>query len=104
MECRGHGPSLPDRHRVGAFGSQDFDTFPDMGDLRSADKDHFKRRVLQSAFDIAHELPFANGAIDLPTVGVAANTYVESIEPGLRRIFDFVRKKDSSRACAEGWF
>ena len=81
MESRGHGSSLPDSNRVGAFGGDDLDALADVLDFGGADEDHFQRRGTEQAL--------ADGAVDLASVGVAADADVERAEPGLLGVLHF---------------
>ena len=108
MKRCGHGASLPNDDRVGVFGSEDIDAVADVDDLGSANEDHFKRRLAQGGvLGIAgvggsDELAFADGAVDLASVGVAADADVEHAEPALGRVLDFGGKQNGSGAGAEG--
>ncbi len=95
MEGGGHGSSLPDGYGsfIGAFGGEDFDAFADALNLRGADEDHFQRRVAEAAF--------ADGAVDLASVGVAADANVEGAEAFLLRIFDFCGEQNCAGAGAK---
>ena len=111
MEGRGHDSSLPDRYRVVAFSSDDFDSRPDALDLWSADENHFQWRVfcrhswhLVVAHFVLKKFAFADGAVDLASVGVAADADVECAEAFLFGIVYFVRKQDRSGAGAECGF
>src|ERR1700680_4281027 len=80
MEGRGHDSSLPDRYRVVAFRSDDFDSRPDALDLWCADENHFQGRIfcrqrwqLVVAHFVLKKFAFADGAVDLASVGVAAD-------------------------------
>ena len=46
---------------------------------------------------------FADGAVDLASVGVAADADVERAQSGLLRILDFVGEQNCAGAGAEGW-
>ena len=72
MEGGGHRSSLPDGDRVVAFGGDDFDACADLFDFGGADEDHFQRGVAEEAL--------ADGAVDLASVGVAADADVEGAE------------------------
>ena len=103
VESRGHGSSLPDGHWVGAFGGEDFDAFAKVRNLWGTDEDHFQRRLVLLALEIEEELAVADRAVDLASVGIAANANVEGSEASLRGIFDLLGEKDGSGAGAEGW-
>ena len=102
MECGRHGSSLPDGDGVGAFGGEDFDAFADALDFGGADEDHFERRACRFAGEVSEEFTFADGAVDLASVGITANADVERPEAGLRGIFDFGGEQDRPGAGAEG--
>jgi hypothetical protein len=89
----GHGFSLADSDRIGAFGGEDFYAFSDVFDFRGAYEDHFQRGV--------PEQTFADRAVNLASVGVASDTDVESPESFLLRIFYLGSKQDCSRAGSE---
>jgi hypothetical protein len=89
-----HGSSLADGDGVGTFGGNDFHAFAHVLDFRSADEHHFQWRCA--------ELPFPNGAVDLPSVGVAADADIEGAEPGLRGILDFGGEQDGAGTGSEG--
>ncbi len=96
MKGGGHGSSLPDSDGIGAFRSEDLDAFADLRNLGSADEDHFQRGI--------SEQTLANRAVDLASIGVAADPNVESAESGLGRILDFGREQNGSSAGAERGF
>ena len=98
MKSRRHGVSLPDHHRITALSRQDFYIFADAFNLGGADENHFQRRVGLEKF------AFADGAVDLASIGIAADADVECAEALLFGIVYFVRKQDRSRAGAEGGF
>jgi len=102
MKSGRHGPSLPNYDRVSAFGSKDLDAFADVGNLRSADEDHFERRILELPFQIAYKFAFADGAVDLASVGVAPDMDIESAKPRLLRILDFFCQENGASTGAEG--
>src|SRR5271165_5321662 len=108
MEGCGHGSSLPDGDRVEAFGGEHFDAVPDVDNFGGADEDHFERGLAQyCVMRIAgamarQELAFADGAVDLASVGVAADADVEGAEAGLGGVLDFGGEQDCAGACTEG--
>lgn len=102
VECRSHGSSLPDGDWVGAFGSEDFDAFPNVRDLWCPNEDHFQRRFVLLAIEIAEELAMADGAVDLASIGVAADANVEGAEASLSGIFNLFGEEDGSGAGTEG--
>ena len=93
--CR-HRSSLPDRdwQIIFAFGCNDLDARTNVGNLGGADEDHFERSD--------SEFAFADGAIELASVGVAADADVDGAEAGLLGVFDFGRQQDCAGAGAEG--
>jgi hypothetical protein len=101
VECDGHRSSLPDGHGVGAFGGEDFDAFSDVRNLRSTDEDHFQRRLGKLAVEIAKKFPFADGAVELPSISIAPDADIEGAETGLRGILHFFGKKDCAGARTE---
>jgi len=108
MKCCGHRSSLPDYNRIAAFSREGLDAIADVNDLWSADKNHFERRFPQSsvvriAGPVAREeSALTDRAVDLASVGVAADADVESAESFLRRILHFGGQQDGARAGAEG--
>jgi hypothetical protein len=98
MESGGHGSSLPDGDRICAFGGHDLNAFSDVLDLGGADEDHFERRTFEVPLN---QSAFADGAVDLASVGVAADADVERAQPFLMRIFYFGGQQDRARAGAE---
>ena len=52
---------------------------------------------------VAKKLALADGAVDLASVGVAADADVEGAKAVLRGIFDFFGEKDRPGAGAESW-
>src|ERR1700733_9867419 len=82
MESCGHNFSLAHGDGIVAFGGDDFYVWTNALDFRRADEDHFDRIVTQSTFP--------DGAVDLPSVGVAADADIEHAESGLLRILHFV--------------
>ena len=69
MECCRHNSSLPDCDGIIPLGGNYFDAWAHALNLRGADKNHLDRLEPQPAF--------ANRAINLPTVGVAADADIE---------------------------
>ncbi len=59
-------------------------------------KDHLERR--DSGVIAGEEFAFADGAVDLPPVGVAADADVQGAESRLRGIVHFLGKQDGSGA------
>jgi hypothetical protein len=126
MESRGHNSSLPDGDWMVAFSRNDFDFRADALDLWCADENHLQRRVLRGRsgrrgfsrpiffhpvfFQLVlirftqKKLTFADGAVDLASVGVAANADVESAQAFLFGILYFGGQQDRSRAGTECGF
>src|SRR5262249_52037360 len=96
MECCGHRLPFPHNHRVVAFGGDYFHTWSELLNLWSGDKHHLQRRIAQFAG--------ADGTVDLATIGVSTDSDVESAQPGLRRVGNFLSQHDGARARAEGRF
>src|SRR6201993_3387401 len=104
VESGRHGSSLLDGDGIGSFCGEHFDAISDVGNLRRSDEDHLKRRGGEAAFEIAQEFSFADGTIDLASVGVAADADVEGAESGLRRVLHFGGEKNRASAGSEGRF
>src|SRR5579859_73514 len=94
VEGGGHGFALTNYHRVLTFRGEDFDLRAEALDFRCANEDHFDGRT--------REETFADGALELASIGVAANANVEGAEPGLARVLDFFGKQDGAGAGTEG--
>jgi len=101
VERSGHRSSLLNGDWIRAFSGKDFDAFADVRNLWGTDEDHFQRRFLLLVLETAEEFAVANRAVDLASVGVAADADVESPEAGLRGIFDLFGKEDGTGAGAE---
>src|SRR5579864_6766429 len=107
MEGGGHHSSLPDSNWICSFGGNDFDAGADALDLGGADEDHLERGVRVkgiaggAAVSGREKLAFADGAVDLASVGIAADAYVEGAQAGLSGIFHFRGEQDCSGAGAE---
>ena len=95
VEGGGHGSSLPNGDGVFAFGGDYFYTFANVLDFGSADKDHFQRRSAEQAF--------ADGAVDLAAIGIAADTDVDGSKAFLLRVFHLAGQEDRAGTGAEGW-
>src|ERR1017187_5084716 len=95
MERRRQRLATAHQHRnsVLAFGRDHFHAFAHAFDLRSADEYHFDGTVKKSAF--------ADGAVDLPSVSIAAHGDVERAQAGLLWILYFCRQQDASRTRAK---
>src|SRR5205807_7039371 len=96
MEGCGHDFSLA--HGDGiliALGREDFYSFSDAFNFRCANENHLGGRTGEGAF--------TNGAVDLSSIGVAANADVQGAESGLPGIFYFTGQQDGAGAGAEGW-
>ena len=101
VEGGGHDSSLPDGDRVGTFGGDYFYPFSDVLDFGGADEDHFERC---GARRFSSQQAFADGAVDLAAVGVAADADVECAEAFLFGILHFGGEEDGPGAGAEGGF
>ena len=102
MEGCSHCSSLPDRDWVGAFGGDDFDGRADAFDFRGADENHLQWGLCEFVVPRAEKFAFADGTVELASVGVAADGDVDCAEAGLLRIFDFSGQQDRAGAGAEG--
>lgn len=91
--CR-EGIALPDQNRVVPFPGHNLDPGPQMYHLGGANEDHLDLASLHLA------LP--DGALQLPSVSVAAYADVKRTEAGLRRILHFARQQDAAGAGPEG--
>src|SRR3954462_11215630 len=80
VEGGGHGFALANDDRVLSFCAQDFDFRTEALNFWSADENHFDRRSGEEAV--------AYGALELASVGIAANADVERAEAGLVRILN----------------
>jgi hypothetical protein len=91
MESGGERSSLPDgdRNILVAFGGDDFDVIPYLFDFRRADENHFEGRAWVRVERALQELAFADRAVDLASVGVAADADIDRAQAGLRGVFDF---------------
>ena len=87
---------LPWRTATGSvpFCREDFDAFADVLDFGGADEDHFDGRGAEETL--------ADGAVDLASVGVAADADVEGAEAWLLGILDLGGEQDGAGAGAEG--
>src|SRR5579863_8027020 len=100
MEGGSHGSSLPDGDRITAFRGDDFDAISYVLYFRGSDEDHFQRPfpdrgvVRITTLGLRYEFAFADGAVDLSSVGIAADADVKGAEPGLRRVFYFSGEQD----------
>jgi len=94
MEGGSHGFVLAYCDRVVPFRGQDLYARPQGLYFGSANEDHLQRRSAKR--------PLADGAIDLPAVGVAADADIECAQSGLVGIGDFFGEHDRARAGAEG--
>jgi hypothetical protein len=93
VEGGGHGSSLPNRYGIVAFGCDYFHVFADVFDFGGADEDHFDGRCAEETL--------ADGAIDLASVGVAADADVQGAEAHLFGILNFGCEKDRTGARSE---
>src|SRR5438552_7917987 len=97
MEGCGHDLSLAhgDGIFIFALGGDDFYVLPYALDFWCADENHLGGRTGEDAF--------ADGAVALSSIGVAANADVRGAESGLPGIFYFTGQQDGAGAGAEGW-
>src|ERR1700723_3067851 len=103
MEGCSHCSSLPDRDWVGTFSGYDFDGRADAFDFRGADENHLQWGRCEFVVKRAEKFAFADGFIELASVGVAADGDVDCAEARLLWIFDFRGQQDRAGAGAEGW-
>src|SRR5690348_12030324 len=94
MECCSHHASLPHDDGIVAFGCQDLDLGADARNLWSANEDHLDGGVV--------EFSFADRAVDLASIGIAANIDVERAQPGLAWILHFLCQQYGTGAGSEG--
>ena len=94
VEGGGHSFSLADGYGIVPLCGEDFYAFADVLDFGGTDEDHFDGRGAEEAL--------ADGAVDLASVGVAADADVEGAEAFLLGILDFGGEQDGSGAGAEG--
>jgi hypothetical protein len=80
MKSGSHDSSLPHGYGICPFGGDDFDLGTDAFDLGSADKHHFQRRVSDFVIEPVQQLAFANGAVELASIGVAADANVDGAQ------------------------
>jgi len=110
VEGGGHGSSLADGYWIAALGSNDLYAFAYVCDFGGADEDHFEwgfaeGGVMRVARVIARqEFALADGAVDLASVGVAADADVEGAEAFLLWILHFGGEQNCAGAGAEGGF
>src|SRR5438445_10913513 len=97
MEGCGHDFSLAhgDGILIFALGGDDFYVLPDAFNFRCANENHLGGRTGVRAK--------TNGAVDLSSIGVAANADVQGAESGLPGIFYFTSQQDGAGAGAEYW-
>src|SRR5215813_9286797 len=93
VEGRHHGFSLTDRNRVFSFGCDDFDARAKLLNLGSADEHHLEGCTLEQSF--------ANGTVNLASVGIAADADIERTKPGLGRVRDLFGQQDRAGARAK---
>src|SRR5437899_11141248 len=97
MEGCGHDCSLAhgDGFLIFALGREDFYSFSDAFNFRCANENHLGGRTGKGTF--------TNGAVDLSSIGVAANADVQGAESGLPGIFYFTGQHDGAGA-GSGWW
>src|ERR1035437_2799426 len=98
MESCGHDSSLPNRNRVFAFSGQDFDVGAHALNFWCAYENHLERGVSQL---VRNESAFADGAVELASVGIAPDGDVDGAKAGLLWIFDLGGQQNCAGASAE---
>jgi len=93
VEGRRHDFSLADSDRIITLGGDDFHVLSYALDFWRADEDHFGWAPSEDAL--------ADGAIDLASVGVAADGDVERAQAVLLGIVDFVGQENRTGASTE---
>ena len=89
MECCSHDSSLPYGDRVGTFGGYHFNACAYAFNFGGADEDHLQRRAVRLIVkSVLEKFAFADGAVNLASVGIAADADVDRAEPFLCRIFN----------------
>src|ERR1700730_10483679 len=89
VEGGGHRSSLPDCYRVFAFRRDNLYPSAYSFDPGRADEDHFERRAGLGIERTLQKLPFADRAVELASVGIAADPNVDRAQAGLLRVLDF---------------
>ena len=95
VEGRRQRMPLPHQNRIITLRGDYFDALTDAFNFRGANKDHFNGLV--------EKLAFADGAVDLSSVGIPANGNVESAKAKLFGILDVGGEEDAACASAKGW-
>jgi hypothetical protein len=95
MERRSKSLALSNQHRIRSLRRQDFHPLADPHDLRGTDENHFEWLLTK--------LALTDRTLHLPPVGVAANTDVERIQPGLWRVFHLASQQNASCTRPERW-
>ena len=103
MKGCGHRSSLPDSDGVRALGGENLHAFSHVGNFRRTDEDHFQGGLVTLAFEIADKLTLSDGAVDLASVGIAADADVERAKTVLSGVFNFFGEEDRTGAGAESW-
>src|SRR6266481_2960714 len=93
MKRSGHRLSLPHYDWIVSLGRHHFYSRAQAFDFGGADEDHLDGR--------SAEQTFADGTVNLATVGVAADCDVNCAQAGLGWILDFFGEEDCARARAE---
>src|SRR5437867_253814 len=96
MEGCGDDVTLPDQDGILAFRSQHLHTGAESRYLRSPNENHLDGRSLEPTF--------ADGAIDLAPISIAAHTDINRTETNLLRVFHFPGQKDRAGTGAERRF
>src|SRR5258708_7628631 len=95
MKRASHDLSLAHQQRIAAFADQHFHARSGADDLRRPNEHHLQRLLAQS------RLLRSDGAVNLPSIGVAPYADIERAQRNLRRIFNVLRQQDGSRAGSE---
>src|SRR5581483_503568 len=93
MKCGSHCFGLTHNNGIVSFGCQHFYFRSYALDLGRADENHLDRS--------SEEKTFSNRAVDLPSISVAPNAYINCSKASLLRIFDFFRQQNRASACAK---
>src|SRR6266853_758439 len=94
MEGRCQCLALAHQHGIFAFGCDYFYSRTRAFNFGSANEDHLNRLI--------EKAPLADGAVDLPAIGIATYGNVERAQASLLWVLDFGREQDASGAGSEG--
>src|SRR5208283_6163622 len=95
MESRRHHTSLPPQHGIVAARGKDLDAVADSFNTRGTDENHFQGLVTQLGRS------FDDSRVDLASVSIAADGYIDGVQSGLVRVFHLLRQQNRSRAGPE---